>query len=305
LTFTFGEDGQTDNPYAADYIRAWAFNKYREELKLDEIRTMPVRRLRDRLIGMQEQFLADGKLEREVDQILEANSQPETLAKAMNDRFDARLTGDAIAETTDAQGGRGEARSRLDGSDDDTAPETVRERMLRLARTFLRRELTDLEQFVLIQIFDQSWKDHLYAMDMLRSGIGLQAFAERDPRIMYKKEGYRYFQEMMEGIRDKVTNLIFRARIVGVAQARSAYQVTAASHEQSGGYGVGENVRATSKMLGEGKPQPGREEGEAVHSDGPTTVVKPIVRETPKVGRNDPCPCGSGKKYKKCCGAGK
>src|SRR5213075_3551532 len=94
-----------------------------------------------------------------------------------------------------------------------------------------RRELTDLEQFVLIQIFDQSWKDHLYAMDMLRTGIGLQAFAERDPRILYKKEGYRYFEEMMAGIRDKVTDLIFRARIVGQAQQRSAYNVTSAQHE--------------------------------------------------------------------------
>jgi len=76
----------------------------------------------------------------------------------------------------------------------------------------------------MIQIFDQSWKDHLYAMDMLRNGIGLQAFAEKDPRIQYKKEGYKYFGEMMEGIRDKVTDLIFRARIVGNVQARNAYQ---------------------------------------------------------------------------------
>ena len=156
-----------------------------------------------------------------------------------------------------------------------------------------------LEQFVMIQIFDTSWKDHLYAMDMLRTGVGLQAFAEKDPRTVYKREGYRYFNEMMQGIRAKVTDLIFRARIQGQVEQRSAYNVTAATHEDAGGYGVGENVVATSKMLAEQQPQPegeGRPQGEAA------PVVKPIVREAPKVGRNDPCPCGSGKKYKKCCG---
>jgi preprotein translocase subunit SecA len=122
----------------------------------------------------------------------------------------------------------------------------------------------------------------------------LQAFAERDPRIAYKKEGYRFFQEMMAGIRDKVTDLIFRARIVGGApEARSAYHVTEARHDVEGGYGVSETVAATEQS--ETAKAAGEVQGEG-------TKVKTIVREAPKVGRNDPCPCGSGKKYKKCCG---
>ena len=175
-----------------------------------------------------------------------------------------------------------------------------REKLVAYGRDFFRKELTDLEQFVMIQIFDQSWKDHLYAMDMLRNGIGLQAFAEKDPRIQYKKEGYKYFGEMMEGIRDKVTDLIFRARIVGNVQARNAYQVTAATHEETGGYGVGENSKelAAATATAGGGEASGGGDGEAG-----AKVVKPIVRESPKVGRNDPCPCGSGRKYKKCHGA--
>jgi preprotein translocase subunit SecA len=162
------------------------------------------------------------------------------------------------------------------------------------AKTYLRYELAQLEQFVLIQIFDQSWKDHLYAMDMLKTGIGLQAFAERDPRVAYKKEGYRYFQEMMAGVRDKVTDLIFRARVVGPMEQRSAYNVSAATHETSQSYGVSENLRETG----------GGEMAEAAsQAQGEGAKVKTITREAPKVGRNDPCPCGSGKKYKKCCGA--
>jgi preprotein translocase subunit SecA len=171
----------------------------------------------------------------------------------------------------------------------------VRQLLIARGKQFLRRELTELEQFVLINIFDTSWKDHLYAMDMLKAGIGLQAFAERDPRIDYKPEGYRFFQEMMAGVRDKVTDLIFRARVqLGQTQGRCAYQVTAATHETTDSYGVGETV-------------PPGERGEmaqaAEQPQGEGAKVKTIVRETPKVGRNDPCPCGSGKKYKKCHGA--
>jgi preprotein translocase subunit SecA len=71
--------------------------------------------------------------------------------------------------------------------------------LINRVRQFVRKELTDLEQFVLIQILDQSWKDHLYAMDQLKGSIGLQAFAEKDPRVLYKKEGYEFFRQMMAG----------------------------------------------------------------------------------------------------------
>src|SRR5690606_3011863 len=75
--------------------------------------------------------------------------------------------------------------------------------------------------------------DHLYAMDILKGGIGLQGFAERDPRIAYKREGYRYFRQMMESVRDRVTDLIFRVKVAGAApQARSAYTETVAQHAE-------------------------------------------------------------------------
>ncbi len=287
LSFVFGGlDGATDNPYAADYIRAWARMKFQEDLSLDEIRSLPVRRLRDRLIGLMEQYVEDGKLQAEVDRLLAANPSPEALVEAVNNRFGTSLKAGDF-EIQPATGGDGAEK-----------PKSIGERVLEIGRRFLRQELTDLEQFVLIQIFDQSWKDHLYAMDMLRTTIGLQAFAERDPRIAYKKEGYRFFQEMMEGIRDKVTDLIFRARIVGQAQSRSAYQVTGASHETIDSYGVAANAAAADKLIGRSDAAQAADE-----KQGEGAKVKQIVRETPKVGRNDPCPCGSGKKYKKCCGA--
>ncbi len=141
-------------------------------------------------------------------------------------------------------------------------------------------------------------------MDMLKGGVGLSSFAEQDPRIVYKKEGYGYFEQMMAGVRDKVTDLIFRARLVGPAQARNAYRETAATHQDAGGYGVAENLRATSGAAAGAPPEPaGEMQAAANQAQGEAaSKVKTIVREMPKVGRNDPCPCGSGKKYKKCCG---
>jgi preprotein translocase subunit SecA len=293
LTFAFGgEEGSTDNPYAADYVRAWARMKFGEELSLDHIRSLSVRRVRDELIGLQEKAMLDGGIDKEVERITtEAGSDPAKLVSAANARFGSRLTEKDFAPEVPVEG-NGEMMPN----------KPPREILANAARQFFRKELTDLEQFVLIQIFDQSWKDHLYAMDMLRSGIGLQAFAERDPRVLYKKEGYRFFQEMMSGVRDKVTDLIFRARVVGATQARSVYRETSAEHADVGGYGVGENVQRTAAELSAGAPptEPGAQGGGA--EEGPVKV-KQIVNTAPKVGRNDPCPCGSGKKYKKCCGA--
>src|SRR5205823_2827572 len=103
-----------------------------------------------------------------------------------------------------------------------------------------------------------------------------------------------YFEEMMMGVREKVTDLIFKARLSGPLQQRNAYQITGTSHEDTGGYGVAENIR----NVGGGEEMAAQAEGGEAGA-----VTKTIVRETEKIGRNDPCPCGSGKKYKKCCGA--
>ena len=283
------EGEMVSNPYAADYLRGWAKAKFGVEIPLEHVQTTPVRRIRDELLGYQEKFLKDGQLEKEIDALVKANPEPEKAEEAFKNRFGPILRPEELQnrKTSLADLRHGEAEPSL------------RDKLITRARQALRQELTDLEQFVLIQIFDQTWKDHLYAMDILRGGVGLAGFAEQDPRIVFKKEGYEYFRQMMEGIRDKVTDLIFRARVVGQVQSRSAYRETEAVHEDTGGYGVAENLAATQ----------GVEKGETVedaHAKTQTSApakAATIVRETPKVGRNDPCPCGSGKKYKKCCGA--
>jgi preprotein translocase subunit SecA len=159
-----------------------------------------------------------------------------------------------------------------------------REKLAEVAREFLRAELSDLEKYVLLQIYDSTWKDHLYAMDHLKDSIWTRSFAEKDPKVEYKREGYRMFNQMLETIEDRVTDVIFKVRLEAGARARSVWQVSRVAHDEVGQFAMAEQQRAAAQA-----PQ-----GEV--------KVKQIRLEHPKVGRNDPCPCGSGKKYKKCCG---
>jgi preprotein translocase subunit SecA len=289
----FGPDGQgaLENPYAADYVRAWVSAKYGIELPLAHVQSSSVRKLREELIGYQRDWLGNGRIDALADQILAENPTPEALTRALNLKFGLGITPRDLEEQVQPAAGAGETPA---GDGDADAKVTKRDFVVRSVRGFLRKELSDLEQAVLIQFLDFSWKEHLYAMDLLRNSIGLQAFAERDPRVLYKKEGYRYFEEMMMGVREKVTDLIFKARLSGPLQQRNAYQITGTSHEDTGGYGVAENIRA----VGGGEEMAAQAEGGEA-----AAVTKTIVREIEKIGRNDPCPCGSGKKYKKCCGA--
>ena len=154
-------------------------------------------------------------------------------------------------------------------------------------RDLLRRELTALERYVLLQIYDSSWKEHMHAIDLLKEAIGLRGFAEQDPKIAYKTEGFAMFQEMIEGIQEKVTSIIFKARLADESATQSRYHIGAVRHADTANLGFTGSADAdrNAAMQAQGEKK-----------------IETIVREQPKVGRNTPCPCGSGKKYKQCCG---
>ena len=160
----------------------------------------------------------------------------------------------------------------------------LRSELHRCARQFLRSELSDLERYVLVQIYDSTWKDHLYTMDHLKDSIHFRAWAEKDPKVEYKREGFRLFNEMLETIEERVAEVIFKVRLEAGSSARSVWRVSQAAHDELGQFSLAQQQRAAAQA-----PQ------------GPQKI-KQIRLEQPKVGRNDPCPCGSGKKYKKCCG---
>ena len=146
-----------------------------------------------------------------------------------------------------------------------------------------------MERMVFLQVIDSKWKDHLYAMDSLREGIGLRAYGQRDPLIEYKREGFNMFSQMIEGIEEDAAEMLFKLqparpeRFKGVFSAVSKEMV----HPEA--------AKFVKPIEGPGEISDPDESSVPVHN-------KPIVSSHPKVGRNEPCPCGSGKKYKKCCG---
>ncbi len=151
-----------------------------------------------------------------------------------------------------------------------------------------RPELCEAERSLLLEILDTAWKDHLYHMGHVRESIGLVGYAQKDPKTEYKREGQRAFAQMWERVGEQVTNSVFRLEKESPAFVGSLWQITAATHAE-----------ATDEYVERDGGQPQTNNG----GDG-DAVIDPIRNNTPKVGRNDPCPCNSGKKYKKCCGKG-
>ncbi|RYD07095.1 hypothetical protein N752_00505 [Desulforamulus aquiferis] len=122
--------------------------------------------------------------------------------------------------------------------------------------------MREIERVVLLRLVDEKWMDHLDAMDQLREGIGLRAYGQKDPVIEYKFEAFEMFNNMIATIQDDTVRYIFRVNLVP-AQPKE------------------QRVTVENRSGDEGQKQP--------------------VRKEQQAGRNDPCPCGSGKKYKKCC----
>jgi preprotein translocase subunit SecA len=149
-----------------------------------------------------------------------------------------------------------------------------------------RGEMKRMERAVLLQILDNAWKDHLLAMDHLRSSVGLRGYAQVDPKVEYKREGMRTFDLMWKGIDERVVDIVYRIEQVEEDALRSTWRETAAIHAEA--------APATSAA-----PLPA---GPADDQRSEPAIAEPIRNRGERVGRNDPCPCGSGKKFKNCCG---
>src|SRR5256714_2572525 len=139
------------------------------------------------------------------------------------------------------------------------------------------------ERIIMLNIIDAQWKDHLLSLDHLKQGIGLVGYGQKDPLVEYKKQSFDLFQEMLDRI-DTFT-------------IRSLFNLQVVSEESSDKIQQRRPPRRQTRMTFTGPNQGAAAAGEEAGK------VKTVTRDQPKVGRNDPCPCGSGKKYKKCCGA--
>jgi preprotein translocase subunit SecA len=160
--------------------------------------------------------------------------------------------------------------------------------------------MSEMADWILLRTIDSKWRDHLYEMDYLREGIGLRALAQRDPLIEYKNEGFKMFQEMMESIQTDFVRYLYHLEIVKEEEPQAA-PARQLAYSGGGDTGLAQNFAgAAAAARRSGVADSSAEAYEAAQA-ATKTVVAP--RSVSKVGRNDPCPCGSGRKYKKCCGA--
>ena len=174
--------------------------------------------------------------------------------------------------------------------------------------------MRDLERFATLHVIDNAWQEHLYEIDRMREGIGLRAYGQLDPLIQYKKEAYAMFEELWDRLDEEIVKTVFNAELAETrmprqetpTNMRAIHQEAPAMAGMAGTATEDPDAEAGAQQRGRGgqsgrarqSRQSGRRGG---HSNGDPS--RP-VRVEQKIGRNAPCPCGSGKKYKKCCGAG-
>jgi preprotein translocase subunit SecA len=179
------------------------------------------------------------------------------------------------------------------------------------------------ERMIMLSVLDSQWKDHLRDMDHLKEGIGLRGYGQHDPLVEYKRESFDMFEAMMTRFQEDTVRYLYLMQIL----ERPGESGSAAGPGGQGGPGAGPEAGVPASRLGGGMDGNGRRPPRAVATSvdeieeafqrkkrreldqarmagsGDSQPVQQVVRGTAKIGRNDPCPCGSGKKYKKCCGA--
>jgi len=178
------------------------------------------------------------------------------------------------------------------------------------------------ERMIMLSVIDAQWKDHLLSMDHLKEGIGLRGYGQHDPLVEYKRESFDMFEDMMQRFQEETVRYLYFMQIMERPQEPGARP--GGSPSSTDGFGQGPEVGAPSVITGgrggNGRPprqvatsvdeieeafqrKKKRELEQARMAGAGDMQVQQVVRAGAKVGRNDPCPCGSGKKYKKCCGA--
>ncbi len=197
---------------------------------------------------------------------------------------EGELNREALIEEATTTLGIADAKELLQDATPETATEILKEKAHQVYEEkeveFGEEDMRELERVVMLKIVDQRWMDHIDSMDELKDGIGLRAYGQKDPVVQYRLEGFDMFDQMVNDIKFDVVRFMLNAR------------------KREGGVERTETVKVTNAALEDTAIN--LVDGNISEKEG--GMKKTVVNTEPKVGRNDPCPCGSGKKYKNCCG---
>jgi preprotein translocase subunit SecA len=278
LTATGGKHLRLDG----EGLAIWARQRFETELKLDELNG----KTRDELFAIlanhsrQSAAKADGA-------IREVKKKVEDIFSGADPKRSLRAN-QASRGTLESLGQWAKSELHLELTVDELEEMNREELELRLlggVEDRYRPEMRRMERSLLLQIVDNTWKDHLYVMEKLRSSVGLVGYAQVDPKVEYKKEGMKLFEQMWQSIDRETTDLVFKMERLDEDFVGSTWVETSATHASP--------VGATEEY--------GQTQEENMNAGQNDVKPEPIKNRGPRVGRNDPCPCGSGKKYKQCC----
>ncbi len=271
-------DGSQGEKYNREKLCRWANARFKREFSPEQFASMSTQQILDLLIDTSRDYLKSRPDSRMIEsRLLELLPDSDNAATRVTPE-----QAQQVAEWADKEIHWTVDREKVHSM----RPSEARTRFLQGVDHAFRPELRQTERSVLLEIVDTAWKDHLYYMGHLRQGIGFVGYAQKDPKTEYKREGRKAFLAMWERIDEQVTQAIFRIEQESPAFVGSLWKVTATEQDVAPPIDDAVDKYQTS----------GAEPGEG------NKAVDPIVNASPKVGRNDPCPCGSGKKYKKCCG---
>jgi preprotein translocase subunit SecA len=264
---------QNGQKYNREGVFGWAKTRFpavADRITEDDFRTQSRQRLQEILLDASKASYP-AKSEELIDEQIDKTFEK---ADRAADADDARELAEWFAPTY----GIPVTAEELTGLD----PETIRQKLWNAFDQKFRPEMQQMERSLVLRHLDTSWKNHLYTMDHLRSGVGLSGYGQEDPKIVYKQKGMKEFGLMWEGFEDRVTETVFRME-ESEDIADSIWAIASTTHE------------AAPTLQSRVQAQPS-EQG----STGEVKKTEPIRNSGVKVGRNDPCPCGSGKKFKNC-----
>jgi preprotein translocase subunit SecA len=270
-------DASGHKRYDREKLVHWAADRFHVELTLDDLRNKQRDEIRELLVDHSRRYSrhyeeALAELHARLDELGEARQagNPTEVQNQLRSLCDWLAQAARYAPTPEEL--------------EQIEPQKLRRHLEIAVEERYRPEMRRMERSLVLQLLDTAWKDHLLAMDHLKSSIGLRGYAQVDPKVEYKREGMRTFEQMWDSVGQRVTDLVFRVEQLDEGFVGSTWTEAEARHEEapSADEIAEQQQAAIDGMQGEKKSEP-------------------IRNRQQRVGRNDPCPCGSGKKFKNCC----
>ncbi|MBI1247238.1 preprotein translocase subunit SecA [bacterium] len=263
-------------------LLSWAISRFETNLDAEDFKSKQRDEIQQLLIPLSEKHkkVAQEKMqvvEDKVEQLYEDHIESQTLSVISGGNGKLGSLHDWIKQTIDSD----IPEHELEQFD----KQQLETRLIREVYERYRPEMTRMERYVLLELIDTAWKDHLLAMDHLRSAVSFVGYAQVDSKVEYKREGMRLFEKMWQSLGERVTDLVFKIDSLNEEFVSSTWKESEARHDSASS--IGDMARQQEQAIS--------------NSQGEVEVTAPIRNVGEKIRRNDPCPCGSGKKYKACC----